>query len=83
MGRDAQEFTRAEDDFAAINCELQRAGVRQRNLFVEMAVHGNNTALLQKNAGDHDLIADDELTIEEWVQGLDRDVIPADVLGFW
>jgi hypothetical protein len=77
--RDAQKFAGSHHDFAIVDVELNRAGVNLRNLFVHMAVERNNATFFKHDARDHDLIPNNQLAIEERVQGLDRNIFPTNV----
>ena len=44
-----------------------------------MAVFGHDTSFLQQNARKHDVLPDNEVAPEQWVQGFDFDGTPRDV----
>ena len=80
MRRDAKEIALLQEDFAAIDGELQGPGMRVRDLLIEMAMHGHYASLLQKNARDHNLVADEKLPIKERIDGFYGDLVPTRVL---
>lgn len=81
VGRDEEKFAGAEGNFLAFDGELQSAGDDLADLFVVMAVHGDETAFLHGDASDHDFIADDVLAVEEGIDVFGGDLVPADVLN--
>ena len=54
-------------DLFAIDPELQRPIEDVSQLLVVMAVFGNDASLFQEHAGQHDFLADNELTLQQRV----------------
>jgi len=97
VGWDGEDFVGTEDDFADrgvrvsgvrgfsfrrfVEEELEAAVDGDGDLFVVVAVQGDVCAFLQRDAGDHDVGAYDELAAEEGVHGFDGDVGPVGVDG--
>jgi hypothetical protein len=80
VGRDAENFAGADDDFAAINGKFQGAFEDVGYLLVVMVMQGDVRAFLQQHAGQHDFVADHHLAVDERIQLLALDVFPSDML---
>jgi hypothetical protein len=85
VGGDSQDFAGIDHDDATVDPELQCAFQDVGELLVVMAVLGDDAALLEQDAGDHDFLADYELALEQGVQVFEFDCAPWDVLrlGFF
>ena len=71
MRWDAKNFARADDNFLAVDPELQRAVEYVGELFVVMAVQRDMCSFLEQDTRDHDISADYELTAYQWIERLD------------
>jgi hypothetical protein len=80
VGGDAESFAGVDDDFFAVYPKLERAFEDVGELFVGMAVLGDDASFFQEDAGEHDFLADDELALQERVEVFERDSVPGDVL---
>ena len=80
LRRDAEDFAGVDDDFFAVDPELERAFENVGELLVVVAVLGDDAAFLQQHASQHDFLADDELALQERVKVFERDGAPGDVL---
>jgi len=80
VGRDAEHFARVDDNFAAIDAELQCPVKDVSKLLVVMAVLGYDAAFFQQHPRQHNFLTYDELPLQERVQLFERDRVPGDVL---
>src|SRR5262249_55548757 len=63
--RNAENFARTNDDFLAVNPELQRAFHDVGELLVHMTVFRHDATLLQQDASQHELVSGDHLPVEQ------------------
>ncbi len=82
VGRDAEDFVGADDDFAAIDGKFQGAFENVGNLLVVMVVQRDVRAFLQQHARQHDFVADHHLAVDERIQLLAFDIFPCNMLRF-
>ena len=68
-----------DHDLFAVDPELQRALENVGELLVVVAVQRDDAALLHENASHHNVVADDEMALQQRVQVFDRDRIPGNV----
>jgi hypothetical protein len=61
--RNAEHLTRVDNDLLAVNPELQRSIQNVGELFVMVAVLGNNAALFQQHTREHNFLANHELPL--------------------
>jgi hypothetical protein len=80
VGRDAQDFAGADDDFAAIDGKFQGAFEDVGYLLVVVVMQRDVRAFLQQHARQHDFVADDHFAVDERIQLLTLDVFPYDML---
>jgi hypothetical protein len=70
VARDGEDFARVDHDFFAVDPELEGAFEDIGDLLIVVAVQGDNAALLHEDAGDHDVLADYQLALQERVEVL-------------
>ena len=63
VGGNAESFAGVYDDLFAVDPELESAFEDVGELLVVMAVLGDDASFFQKDAGEHDFLADDELAL--------------------
>src|SRR5580765_3115637 len=80
--RNTEHFSRVNDNFFAVDIELERALDDVGQLLVVMAVKRDNTSLLEQHAGQHDLLSNHKLALQERIEILQRNHVPGDVLQF-
>lgn len=80
IGRDAENLARMDYDFLAIDPELERTLNDVRELFVVMRMLGDDASLFQKHARQHNLLPDNELSLQQRVQIFERDGVPGNIL---
>jgi len=80
MRRNDQHFAGVYYQLSAINPKLQCAFKNIGNLLVGMAVFGHDTALLQEDARQHDVLPHDEMPLQKRIQVLERDRAPGNML---
>ena len=76
MGRDAEDLPGAHGDGLSADDEVKRTFENVGDLLVVVAVHGYDAAFAEEDAGEHHLLANDELAVEQGIQLFEFDVIP-------
>ena len=77
---DEQNLAGFDDDDLAVDPEFKRAFQDVGDLFVLVAVLGDDAAFLEEDAGEHHIFANNEVALKERVEVLKRDGFPGDVL---
>src|SRR5579863_2752582 len=62
-----EHFAGAYDDLTPINPKLKRSLQNVGQLFIDVTVLGNDAALLQQHPGQHDVVSDDHLPLQQRV----------------
>ena len=68
-----------DDNFLAVDPELQRPFQNVAHLLVHVAVQRDDASLLEQDARHHEPVAHHELAVEEGVQSFDLNVLPTNV----
>jgi hypothetical protein len=76
----AEHFAGMDDDFFAVDPELERTVQDVGELFVVVAVLGDDASFFQEHARQHDFLSDDELALQERLEVFERNGVPGDVL---
>jgi hypothetical protein len=80
VGGDAENFAGVDNDFLTVDPELQRSVENVSELFVMVAVLGNDATFFKEHARQHNFLADDELPSQQWIQIFERNGVPGNVL---
>jgi hypothetical protein len=67
VGRDAKNFSRVDNNFLAVDPELQGAVEDVSQLLVVVAMLGNNAPFLEQHSSHHYFLADYELPLQQRV----------------
>ena len=78
--RDGQHFAGIHDKNLSVDPELQCPVENIGDLFVGVAVFGDDAAFLKQNAGQHDILANDEMALQQRVEVFEFDRAPGNVL---
>jgi hypothetical protein len=82
VGRNTQKLAGSDDNILAVDRKPEGTFLHVRNLLVNVAVHRDHAPFFEQNPGDHNLVTDCKLTVEEWIQGFDREIRPTEMLDF-
>ena len=80
VGRNAEHLAGVNHDFFAVNPELKSTIKDIGQLLVVVAVLGHDASLLQQHARHHDLLSDDKLPLQEWIEFFEGNCVPGNVL---
>src|ERR1700749_2259025 len=79
VGRDAQNFAGANDDFLSVDRKFQRAFQNISHLLVVMLVQRHMRAFFHQHAREHHLVADDLFAIDQRIQLFALDIFPRNI----
>ena len=78
VGRNAQHFSSADQNFLAVDGEFEGAFENVSYLFVVMMMQRDVRALLHQHAGEHDFVAYNHFAVDQRIQFFALNVFPRD-----
>jgi hypothetical protein len=82
MAWDGENLARVDNNFFAVDPELQRTLENISDLLVLVAMQRNNAALLHQHSSHHDVLPDDQLPLQQRIQAFQLDCAPREMFQF-
>jgi hypothetical protein len=80
IGRNGEHLTATNDDLSAVDQKLERPLENIAELFIDVTMQGDDTALLEQNPGEHYFFAHNQLPLQERIERLEFHLFPSQML---